>query len=171
MPNKKDTRDRTAYNARRKELYNRPEYKAKITQKHKEYRETHPIDDERRERIKITNSQPKHRYDLLSRFCKKNNRELTITLEQYEKICDLPCVYCDDKMCAIKVRRGCGLDRIDNNRGYHIDNVNPCCGICNCMRGNYLTVEEMKFVIINLLKYRTENNIQPNPSFRHKASQ
>ena len=24
-----------------------------------------------------------------------------------------------------------GLDRVDNNRGYKLDNVVPCCGICN----------------------------------------
>ena len=27
-----------------------------------------------------------------------------------------------------------GIDRIDNSRGYTIDNVVPCCGICNTMK-------------------------------------
>lgn len=170
MPDKKDKRDRKSYNARRRELYRRPEYKSKITQKHSEYRKAHPIDDKRRERNKIFNSQPKHRYDLLVRHCKKHSYDITITFEQYKEICDLPCVYCDDKMCATKIRRGWSLDRIDNNKGYHMDNVSPCCGICNCMRGNFLTVDEMKFVIKTLLQYREEHNIPPNPHHRFKAS-
>lgn len=34
-----------------------------------------------------------------------------------------------------------GLDRIDNTRGYLIENVIPCCGCCNVAKNN-LTLEE-----------------------------
>ena len=36
-----------------------------------------------------------------------------------------PCFYCGVAIETI------GLDRIDNSRGYEIDNVVPCCPICN----------------------------------------
>jgi hypothetical protein len=40
--------------------------------------------------------------------------------------------YIDDK-CKSKF---CGIDRMDNNIGYTIDNCVPCCIICNMMKGN-----------------------------------
>jgi hypothetical protein len=30
-----------------------------------------------------------------------------------------------------------GIDRIDANRGYEIDNIVPCCGMCNIMKNGY----------------------------------
>lgn len=37
-----------------------------------------------------------------------------------------------------------GCDRIDNNKGHTKDNVLPCCYVCNTVRGNNFTVDEMK---------------------------
>ena len=44
-----------------------------------------------------------------------------------------PCHYCGDKIDTI------GLDRINNDKGYNIDNVIPCCTMCNRMKMNYGT--------------------------------
>ena len=38
---------------------------------------------------------------------------------------------------------GYNLDRKDNTRGYHIDNVVVCCGRCNRVKGDNLTYDEM----------------------------
>jgi len=49
----------------------------------------------------------------------------------------LPCFYCDSPHSNLtRTKRGdCiqhnGLDRVDNNKGYTIDNVVPCCRYCN----------------------------------------
>lgn len=47
-----------------------------------------------------------------------------------------------------------GMDRIDNNIGYTYNNVLPCCGTCNKIRGDRLTVDEMKYVMEKLIEYR-----------------
>jgi hypothetical protein len=63
---------------------------------------------------------------------------------------DPPCIY-----CGLLIRAtGSGLDRIDNSKDYTIDNVNPCCGTCNDIRGDNLTVEEMKVAMNAVLQHR-----------------
>lgn len=37
-----------------------------------------------------------------------------------------------------------GCDRIDNSKGHTKDNVIPCCHVCNTIRGDNFTVDEMK---------------------------
>lgn len=39
-----------------------------------------------------------------------------------------PCFYCNSAIDTI------GLDRIDSNIGYKLDNIIPCCTICNTMK-------------------------------------
>jgi ATP-dependent Clp protease protease subunit len=52
-----------------------------------------------------------------------------------------PCFYCGGSLPP----SGSGLDRIilDKKIGYKIDNVVPCCGSCNSIKGDKLTVSEM----------------------------
>jgi hypothetical protein len=56
-----------------------------------------------------------------------------------ENILFKPCSY-----CGTKDHIGC--DRIDNNKGHTKDNVIPCCYVCNTVRGNNFTVDEMKIL-------------------------
>jgi len=92
----------------------------------------------------------KTRYARSRANARKRKKAWEITIEEYEKLIDL-CFYCQKD---VKLEIGTGLDRIDNAKGYLIDNVLSCCGDCNKMRGNYLTVEEMTFVMSELVKYR-----------------
>lgn len=70
---------------------------------------------------------------------KRVGREVTITFEQYVSVRrDARCFYCADPL-----RPGsAGLDRVDNARGYHADNVVACCPMCNDARGHLISVEE-----------------------------
>jgi len=65
------------------------------------------------------------------------------------------CHYChitSDGLYALKVTNprnarfyeSIGVDRIDNDRGYSIDNIVPCCGVCNGVRAKTFTVDEMR---------------------------
>lgn len=65
--------------------------------------------------------------------CYKNSAKCTdktflLTIEEFSGFWQLPCTYCGSEIKTI------GLDRIDNSRGYEIDNITPCCYICNRMR-------------------------------------
>mgnify|MGYP003292152221 CR=1 FL=1 len=50
-----------------------------------------------------------------------------------------PCYY-----CGIKDWREIGADRIDNSKPHTPDNVLPCCGKCNIVRSDRMSVAEMK---------------------------
>lgn len=76
--------------------------------------------------------------------------EFTLTPEEYKKTARRPCTYCRQ---YFKQRSG-GLDRIDNSKGYSIDNVLPCCGSCNAIRGDHLTVEETKAAMKAVMELR-----------------
>ena len=76
--------------------------------------------------------------------------ECNITLDQYKEIHNKPCYYCNK---PIPHMFG-GMDRIDNKKGYIIDNVLPCCVTCNKIRGESLTVDEMKFIMVKLEEFR-----------------
>lgn len=52
---------------------------------------------------------------------------------------DQPCYYCGHPLNET----GIGLDRLDSDRGYVLDNVVPCCGTCNMAKGVYFTSAEM----------------------------
>lgn len=58
----------------------------------------------------------------------KRGIEFNLTKEQFKTFWKVDCNYCGDSIPTI------GLDRIDSNQGYSIDNVAPCCAICNVMK-------------------------------------
>jgi 5-methylcytosine-specific restriction endonuclease McrA len=52
-----------------------------------------------------------------------------------------PCHYCGLPPYTVSHRKKdqafvyTGIDRVDNEKGYTPDNVVPCCGVCNFMKG------------------------------------
>lgn len=66
-----------------------------------------------------------------------------ISKEEYTELISKPCAYCDGPLPYT----GVGLDRIDNELGYSLINVNPCCWTCNVVRGDRFTVHEMKTIL------------------------
>jgi len=73
----------------------------------------------------------------------KRSKVWTLNETEYLNIIAQPCTYCG---LLNNVETGVGLDRIDNSRGYHPDNVLSCCLECNLARNNRFTVEEMKII-------------------------
>lgn len=49
-----------------------------------------------------------------------------------------PCVYCGDEIVTV------GVDRVDNAKGYVMDNVVPCCAICNSMKSSMKLVDFLR---------------------------
>lgn len=106
-----------------------------------------------KELAKIWKRTPKAKYGML----KRSGKAVIITLDEYtEFIMKNPnCYYCFDNVFKFT---GGSLDRINNSIGYEVNNVLTCCGDCNKLRGDRLTVNETKHVISELLKYRKENS-------------
>lgn len=59
---------------------------------------------------------------------KRRGLEFRLTKDEFQTFWQKPCSYCGDRILTI------GLDRIDSEKGYFIDNVIPCCSICNTMK-------------------------------------
>jgi hypothetical protein len=60
----------------------------------------------------------------------ERNLAFQITLEQFEKIVQEPCVFCGE---AGDPR---GLDRRNNDLGYLPGNIRACCSVCNRFKSN-----------------------------------
>jgi hypothetical protein len=105
---------------------------------------------------------------LISSYKKEARRrglEYKLTEEQFSELTQMDCHYCGAKPNGIFNDKGCngkyiynGIDRIDNNRGYTIDNINSCCKWCNQAKSNR-TLQEYKDWIKRSYNKRFGDNI------------
>lgn len=111
--------------------------------------------DKVKEKAKRYSRSTKGRFKFMRNTALKRDLEVSISIEEYGVLIALPCSYCNGEMNCPSVM-GIGLDRIDNDKGYHIDNVLPCCTACNAIRSQFLSVEETKIAIRAVLDYRKQ---------------
>jgi len=64
---------------------------------------------------------------------KTKNIPFKISYEEFERIMNSTCYYCNDTNMNNKP----GIDRIDSNQGYSLDNIVPCCKECNYIKFTY----------------------------------
>jgi len=69
---------------------------------------------------------------------KKRGLSFLLTDDQFRDITQMECHYCGSHLSMTKVNgrgngsfRHNGVDRVDNESGYTLDNCVPCCDICN----------------------------------------
>jgi hypothetical protein len=67
------------------------------------------------------------------------NREFSLTFGECERLFVGRCYYCGEPPKS-KLN---GIDRVENDQGYHIGNVVSCCWMCNKMKG---TMDMTEFV-------------------------
>lgn len=101
------------------------------------------------------------------RMAKKIQREFSLTIDDFKKITSSPCHYCGcEPKSVFKTQTEYGwytyngIDRINNNIGYIIDNCVACCEIDNY--GKHTTSYEDYIIHLNkMMKYRLslENKI------------
>ena len=60
----------------------------------------------------------------------KREKECNLTKEQYFELIQKPCLYCN----YYNEEEINGVDRLDNNKGYILENCIPCCKHCNRMK-------------------------------------
>ena len=120
------------------------------------FRERHP------KRVKVTmhrqNRRLEARFGAAKSNAERKNHTWDIEFSDYSNLLIQPCYYHGGKLSET----GIGLDRLDNLRGYSLDNVVPCCGICNFVRGNKFTPTEtlrLGVVIKEILEERGVSGI------------
>ena len=114
----------------------------------KEYRQDYNLENsnEIKDSRKTYAQSPKGRFGTYKHAAKQNKRSFELTLVDHfipgapNTYWQKPCTYCDDAIATV------GLDRIDNDKGYTVDNVVPCCVDCNLTRQDRWTHEEMKII-------------------------
>lgn len=95
----------------------------------KEYAKKHW--KECKDKITEYRKNPKSRFEYCVCHAKYRNLEFKLSFEEFMLLWQKPCYYCGNKIETI------GLDRVDNLKGYYIDNVIPCCIVCNKQKSTY----------------------------------
>jgi len=72
----------------------------------------------------------KGKYIKYKHSCKNRGVKFGISFKEFEKYWQKPCHYCNSKIETI------GLDRVDSNKGYFLDNIVSCCRVCNRMKSD-----------------------------------
>jgi hypothetical protein len=81
---------------------------------------------------------PSRRFTDSKRGAKQRGLNWIIDLDTFTNLIQQPCHYCSGELHETRS----ALDRKDNSQGYTIDNVVPCCKICNSIKSDKFTYEE-----------------------------
>lgn len=119
------------------------EYKKRNKDKIREYNKQY---------LKRTATNIKYRYDRLKARAKKLGRKFRISFKKYEQMIKGGCFYCGVDLTNSK---GGNLDRKNNNNyNYTTQNTVACCTDCNNLKNYQLTVNETKYVVKLLKRFR-----------------
>ncbi len=83
---------------------------------------------------------------------KRRNIHFDLTSEQFSHILNNDCYLCGNSA----ENQSCGIDRVDNNVGYIIENCKSCCKYCNYMKRDSVLNEFLEH-IKQIVDYTTEN--------------
>lgn len=97
-------------------------------------------------------STPKYRFSKAKMLARRRGIDFQLTLDEYIYSISFPCYYCNGEFG--KVNYGIGLDRVDNSKGYLLNNVLSCCKQCNSLKSDWLTCDEAKVAIDAILHIR-----------------
>lgn len=81
----------------------------------------------------------KTRYDVTHKS--SGSKEFNLSIEEYKSIISARCSYCNSD---ISNEGGSGLDRVSNDRGFEVGNVNPCCTSCNRRRSRAMDADTFR---------------------------
>lgn len=93
-----------------------------------------------KERGKTYRQTPAGRFAEYKKGAVQRGYQFDLTKKQFMRFWQMPCEYCGDDIETI------GLDRIDNNIGYAIDNIRSCCSSCNVSKNNKTEKEFFEMV-------------------------
>ena len=82
-----------------------------------------------------------------------------LSIDNFSSLIYADCFYCGEAPCKIMYYRGGkehvlvnGVDRVDNSKGYSIENVVPCCARCNYMK-HTISMSEFEARISKIYKH------------------
>ena len=127
------------------------EYLKRNAQNAKQWRENNPEKVKNNNQNKINSITLQYRVYLRSAEDKKLDFE--ISQEEFNKIVKETCHYCN----VIQKRGFNGIDRLDSNKGYVLDNCVSCCKTCNYMKCSLSTDVFLKR-IEHILTYNNKIN-------------
>jgi len=78
---------------------------------------------------------PKGKYASYKSSAKVRGYKFELTFNEFKSFWRQPCHYCGQSIDTI------GLDRVNNNMSYHVNNVVPCCTQCNQAKMDYTESE------------------------------
>lgn len=106
---------------------------------------------EHREQIKakqaVYSQTSKGKYASYKGGAKARAISFDLTFDQFDTYWQADCNYCGDQIATI------GIDRVDSNVGYTIENCVPCCTRCNIIKMDY-DMEETNMHMLKMLKHQ-----------------
>lgn len=77
---------------------------------------------------------------------KRRGKKFNLSIYEFSNLVKLPCVYCGhiDTKLSYKTKNGYkinGIDRINSNKNYTLENSVPCCNQCNKSKLDYSVLE------------------------------
>nr|QYA18688.1 restriction endonuclease HNH [Clandestinovirus] len=77
---------------------------------------------------------PRRKFESYVGSAERRGKEWDLTFDQAYKLFSSDCHYCGRMATKHELN---GIDRVDNARGYHWDNVVSCCSACNMCKGRH----------------------------------
>jgi len=112
-------------------------------------------------------------YQRYEHVAKKTGKAFEISQDEFKRITKEPCHYCGiqpkkqsiannhtkyNTGRAISIYEYNGLDRIDSSKGYMLDNVLPCCSICNHAK-HTMSYDDFIEWLDRIAKFRSKDNL------------
>ena len=115
-------KDFSEFYKRKNHIYSSREYYSSCKNCCREYKKT----NQKRYSINMNrlNRLPKNRYKLYIYESRRKNLDFKIDYKYFNFLTKNICYYCGSKDSI-------GIDRLDNTKGYLLDNCVPCCTSCN----------------------------------------
>lgn len=92
---------------------------------------------------------PSTRYAIYRHDATRRGLAFLLTREEFLTFWGQPCTYCGAGI------EGIGLDRVDSLGGYTVDNVVPCCWLCNAWK-SFLTLDEFRSHLLRVQRVFVE---------------
>lgn len=99
------------------------------------------------------------RYAALLHAAKARGIEVLLTIDEYRQVTASDCFYCGGDLPFA----GYGLDRKDSSGAYSLDNVVPCCKVCNRIKTDILDARTMNGIKGQLAARRVHALLQSMP--------